>query len=356
MIFSIFGHSFIYYKIKKFNHINSLCVDFMDRGKYFLKNEKHFFDEFEFKNGYVIKNAKVDYGVFGTPKYDEDGNIVNAILFCHPFQGDYSSISDFSYLIGENKVFNKDDYFFISITSLGCPKSCSPSTSGLKHDFPNYVIDDLVNFQRKLLKEKFPNIKKFKGIIGYSLGGYIALGWSINYPDEMDFVIHYNSSYKSQGYRYIYSHLSNRIIESTQLYAIDLYDESMSQGLILVSQLHYLMSFSKHYINKLSIEEINMSIEDVTDEILFYDLFDIKYANDFMLSTNLEDGLDKIKCNLLVIGVNSNNYYIPEYDSIPIHESVEGSQYIFLDTGENPNHLDYIPKIEKDIEKFINSV
>ena len=58
-------------------------VDSMFEEKHFLKNNQHFLKEFQFKNGFVIENAKVDYGVVGTPKYDDEGNIINAILFCH---------------------------------------------------------------------------------------------------------------------------------------------------------------------------------------------------------------------------------------------------------------------------------
>lgn len=327
----------------------------MYNNKNFLRNEQHFFDDFEFVNGQVLENARVSYGFIGTPKYDEDGNITNAILFCHNFQGDYSTITDFGPLTGENKVFNKDDYFFISITSLGFHGSVCPSDSGLKRDFPEYSIDDLVNFQRRLLREKFPNIKKLKGIFGYSLGGYIALSWAINFPDEMDFIIHMKSSYKVQGYKYVYAKLSNEIIESSQQYESELYDKSSSKDLILVSQIHYLMNFSIDHICKMSNDDIDFSIENLMEEILFYDIFDIKACNDFILSVNLEEDLDKIKCKTLIIGVNNTNYYVPEYDSIPIHEAIKHSEYILLDV-DKPNDLDYLNKIEVDIKRFVDSV
>lgn len=327
----------------------------MYNNKNFLRNEQHFFDDFEFVNGQVLENARVSYGFIGTPKYDEDGNITNAILFCHNFQGDYSTITDFGPLTGENKVFNKDDYFFISITSLGFHGSVCPSDSGLKRDFPEYSIDDLVNFQRRLLREKFPNIKKLKGIFGYSLGGYIALSWAINFPDEMDFIIHMKSSYKVQGYKYVYAKLSNEIIESSQQYESELYDKSSSKDLILVSQIHYLMNFSIDHICKMSNDDIDFSIENLMEEILFYDIFDIKACNDFILTVNLEEDLDKIKCKTLIIGVNNTNYYVPEYDSIPIHEAIKHSEYILLDV-DKPNDLDYLNKIEVDIKRFVDSV
>lgn len=323
--------------------------------KYFLKNEQHFFDEFEFKNGSIIENAKVDYGVVGTPKYDEEGNIINAILFCHNFQGDYSTLSDVNHLTDES--FNiKDEYFFISITSLGVPESCSPSTSGLNNNFPHYEIEDLVNFQRQLLKEKFPNIKKLKGIIGYSMGGFIALGWSIFYPDEMDCIVQLDSSFKTQGYKYIHANLTNRIIDQSSEYLSNMYDESISQMLIFISQLHYLMSFSIDHLNVLSNDEIDMSIERFAEDILFLDIYDVKYCNDFLLSFNLESELDKIKCKLLIISLVLTNYYVPEYDAIPLHEAVEGSQYLSFNMGKEPDQIEIICEIELAIKRFIDSI
>ena len=245
-------------------------VDSMFEEQHFLKNNQHFLKEFQFKNGFVIENAKVDYGVVGTPKYDDEGNIINAILFCHHFDGNYSTISNINHTNEEIIIF-KEEYFFISITSLGMPESCSPSTSGLNNNFPDYEIEDLVNFQRQFLNEKFPNIKKLKSIIGYSLGGFIALGWSIFFPDEMDSIVQLDSSFKSQGYKYVYANLANRIIDQSSEYLDDMYNESISKMLILISQIRYLMSFPRDYLNTISNEEIDLSIGNFAEDILFLD-------------------------------------------------------------------------------------
>ena len=324
--------------------------------KNFLKNEQHILDEFSFKNGSVIENAKVDYAYVGTPKYDEEGNIINAILFCHRFNGDYSSISDFHQLFGEGKVSSKENYFIISITSLGFPESCSPSNTGLKYDFPNYCVEDLVNFKRRLLEEKFPEIKKLHGIIGHTIGGYEALAWAMFYPDEMDFAIIINSSFRNSGHKYIYSKLVKNLIDSSQQYYSDTYANVMSEVLIIISKLHFFISFSKDYLDDMSPDKIDVMESYFEDRGLFYDIWDIKLRNDFLIEYDLEDYLDRIKCNLLIIGVDNNGFYDPKFDSIPIHEAVENSEFILLDIGNKPEETEYLYKIEDDIKKFLEKI
>lgn len=324
--------------------------------RYLLKNEHYILDEFEFKNGSILENVDVDYGIVGTPKYDEKGNIINAILFSHGFEGNYSSISDFNQIIGNEDILSKDDYFFISITSLGFPESCSPSKTGLKHNFPAYEIEDLVNFKKQFLAEKFPNIKKLRGFIGYSFGGYEALAWSVFFPDEVDFIIHFLSSYKTTGYKYIFAKIANQIIENSPGYYSLHYDESTSNVLINISQLHYLISFTEDYFNKMSPMEIDVMMDNFTEDGLFYDIHDIKLRNDFLITYDLEAELDKVKSKVLIISSNKTAYYTLKHDSKPLHDILDDSTLLYLDIDEETDIYDSIYKISEDIKKFIDSV
>ena len=74
-----------------------------------------------------------------------------------------------------------NEFFIVSITSFGCPESCSPSTTDLKHQFPQYTIKDMVNFKKRFLKE-FLSIEKIQGLLGVGLGGYEVLTWAVSYP------------------------------------------------------------------------------------------------------------------------------------------------------------------------------
>ena len=193
-----------------------------------LGYRKHVLDEFEFENGQVLHDVEVEYTTRGTPKYDEDGNITNAILYCHRFNGNCLSIEDLHQLLGPKSMLADFNFFYISITSLGYPESCSPSTTGLKLNFPKYTLKDRVDFKRKFLAEVF-GIDKLLGILGVGIGGYETYTWACEYPDEMEFIIIGSSSFKTDGYRYITSKALDNMISTSDAYFDTIYSEQLSK-------------------------------------------------------------------------------------------------------------------------------
>ena len=168
----------------------------MDLDDYFIsKREEYIMDSFRFQNGEVLNNAVVEYMTFGTPKYDDNGCINNAVVYCHGSLGNYASVSKLCPLSYAGGPFDKNEFFFISLSELGAPGSCSPSTTGLNNSFPKYSVEDMVNFQNKFLKDKF-GITHVRGIIGNSMGGFVALTCAVLYPDYADFIISGASGYK----------------------------------------------------------------------------------------------------------------------------------------------------------------
>ena len=71
----------------------------------------------------------------------------------------------------------------------------------------------VVNFQNEFLAQKF-SINHVLGMIGNSMGGFVALTSAINFQDYADFIICGVSSYKVAGHDFILSHFVNEIIES----------------------------------------------------------------------------------------------------------------------------------------------
>ena len=176
-------------------------------------------DSFEFEYGRTLENVEVQYITYGVPKYDDKGIITNAIVFFPTYNATYSYLGEAHNYILENSNFS-DEFFFIDIRALGTPDSCSPSNTGLNYDFPSYSIKDLVNFKRQFLVEKF-NLKKVLGLVGEGVGGYQALKWACEYPDEMKFILIVNSAAKVSGYKYIVAKVLENIIDATEDYYTD---------------------------------------------------------------------------------------------------------------------------------------
>lgn len=312
------------------------------------------FDEFEFENGEVLKDVKVEYLLTGTPKYDEEGNITNMILYFHGFNGDYSSINDNYVLMADDNVLSKEDYFFVSITSLGLPSSCCPSTTGLKHSFPSYTIKDRVNFKRQFLLDNF-KFKKIFGLMGRGLGGYEIFTWACDYPDDMEFIIVACSAFKTNGYRYVVSKGVASIIDSADGFYDDIYSESLSKILVSINMVLYSNVFPKEIYQNMSNDEIDVLMDEYVDEGLFIDIYDLKFRNDAVFSYDVEDKLHKIKAKSLFFSTKSDVFFSPKFDVEPLKDLVKDSKIVFIDS-EYGDYLDFNPckMVKNDVEEFLN--
>lgn len=270
----------------------------------------------------MIENAAVEYSTSGKPKYDDEGNIINAVIFSHTFQNT-SFLGSSQEFIKHNSDFKEDDFFYINITPLGIQNSCSPSTTGLKYNFPRYSYIDEVNFKRQFLAEKF-KIKKVLGLIGEGLGGYDVLTWACEYPDEMEFIFVLNSACKTSGYRYILHKGLDNILELTDDYYSDTYNTSLTKMLVACNTFSFAHSSSKQVFSNMSNIEIDAIMDDFIDECLFTDIHDYKFQNDCILEYDVEDKLPNIKAKTLVI-FNNNNYFNIELDSQPFKDLIEDS-------------------------------
>ena len=305
-----------------------------------LGYRKHVLEEFKFENGHVLQDVEVEYTTRGTPKYDEEGNIVNAIIYCHRFNGNCLSIEDLNQLLGPRSMLGDFNFFYISITSLGFPESCSPSTTKLKFDFPKYSIKDCVNFKRKFLAEVF-NINNILGILGVGIGGYEAFTWGCEYPDEMEFLIIGSSSFKTNGYRYITSKAIGNLIESSDAYLDNIYSDQLSKLMFSINALIYTQYFSKRAFQNFTQEELDMLMDTFIEEGSSEDIYDFKYRNDATLNYDIEDKLSNIKAKTLIVSTSEEIYYSPEFDTYPLKDRIENLKIYIFDAQDFVYNYDY---------------
>ena len=330
------------------------------REEYFLALDESFLgygiytlDKFEFENGCVLSDVNVEYYIIGTPKYDDEGTIVNAVVYCHNYNGSCFSLNNLYQITAEGAPFDKNEYLIICITSMGFPESCSPSSTGLKLDFPEFSILDGVNFKKQFLKE-FLNIEKVLGIAGRGFGGYVVYTWACEYPDDMEFIIVCDSSFRSSGYRYAISKAIENIIVSSEGFYSDNYDVSLSNTMVSINRLIYSNYFSKSLLQEMSNDEIDVLMDDFVEEGLFKDIYDIKYKNDVLLNFDLTDKLSNIKAKALILGNTNEIFYFYKHDALPVKDLIDDSEVVLYESLRNPHGYEDHSVIIDDLERFLN--
>jgi len=334
-------------------YIISGGIQIYDEEYFESKNEYYTMDSFEFKSGKVLNDVKVEYMTFGTPLYDDEGLIKNAIIYCHGSLGNYSSMKKVAPLVGDGDVFDENKYFFISLTALGSPASCSPSTTGLNSKFPKYSILDVVNFQKQFLVEKF-NISHVLGMIGNSMGGFVSLTWAINYPDFADFIIVGVSSYKVAGHDFILSKFVDEIITSDPDYAKGKMTYSLLRTLRIANLAEFNFGLSKESLREMSNMELASEFENFGNEMMDVDIYDLKYCNGSCMDYDVENELDKIKSKVLIISCKQDPHFPPELDAIPMSEMIKDSQLIIMDSDLGHLCFNDLVSISDELKEFMD--
>lgn len=317
-----------------------------------LTPEYYTLDEFEFENGQILNDQVVEYTTFGTPQYDEENHITNAILYFHGTSGDYNSVKRIGKAVGKNLPLDPDKFFFISLSTLGTPGSCSPSTSKLENNFPEYTIVDMVNFNKTFIEKCF-NIKHLKGVIGNSMGGFEAITWACYYPDTIDFLISLVSSYKVGGQNYVLSQLMCDIIESNPNFPDNPDDPSVKESLEIVSKSMYSFGLSRQFY----MDQPNCEIHEAMNEFAYEDaqenIYDAYYRGVASMNHDLTGKLSNICAKTMIIAIYEDQYFPPELDAIPMHSLIPGSKLTIFNSYLGHVGSSELDKIQEELDDFM---
>ena len=153
-------------------------------------------NKFQLESGKKLGPINIRYETYGTL----NGNRSNAILLLHAFSGDAHAAGYFSEtdktpgwwdaMVGPGKAFDTDKYFLICSNIIGgCRGSTGPSSinsqTGKPYalSFPLITINDMVRTQNELVRHL--GISQLFAVAGGSMGGMLALEWSIFYPEKV---------------------------------------------------------------------------------------------------------------------------------------------------------------------------
>jgi homoserine O-acetyltransferase len=211
---------------------------------------------------------------------------------------------------------------------------------------------DVVNFQKQFLKEKF-NLDHVLGIIGNSMGGFVALTSTINYPEYSDFIITGVSSYKVAGHDFILSKFVDEIITSDPDYAKGELTYSLIRTLRLANLAEFNFGLSKEALREMSNDELAYEFENFGNEMIEVDIYDLKYCNESCMYYDVESDLDKIKSKVLIISCKQDPHFPTDLDGIPMAEMIDDSQLIVMDSKLGHLCFNELETISGELKEFM---
>lgn len=145
---------------------------------------------FTLESGEQLSEVQVTYTTLG--KLNDDQS--NVVWICHALTGNSNPESWWTGLVGQNKLYNPNDYFIICANVIGsCYGSTGPLSINSKtnqpyyHAFPHLTIRDIVAGLELLSRHL--GITQVNTLIGGSLGGQQALEWAISSPNKFKNVV-----------------------------------------------------------------------------------------------------------------------------------------------------------------------
>jgi pimeloyl-ACP methyl ester carboxylesterase len=171
-------------------------ANFRIGGKYDLANPKAWANGGE--GGTTLESlgagpAHTAYIAVGTPKRNDKGEIVNAIVISTFFSGDATSMYDSWYegqpgngfsggaLVGPGRMFDTNRYYVIFLDGLGLWGASKPS-DGLARKFPVYSYYDMTQLNYRLLRDHL-KVGQVVLATGVSMGGTQSYYWGLMHPE-----------------------------------------------------------------------------------------------------------------------------------------------------------------------------
>lgn len=318
-----------------------------------LTPEYYTIKDFKFKSGAVM-DLKQEYATLGKPIKDAQGNITNAVVFCHGFSGNYAQILILKSVVGPGLPFDTDKYFFILPTAIGSPGSSCPSVSGAGPKFPKYTVADMIEAQYLLVTDHL-KIKHLAGVAGASMGGFQTLQWITSYPDFMDWAIPIATASETFGRLLGRSAVLVETIKLDPEYKDGHYREQPKKGMEVYFTSAYLWYFANDFYARQwkTKEELLKGLKDVGLGSAKADANDTIWREEALMGFNVTKQLPTAKAKTLIIGINDDELFPPSSFK-PISEGIPGAQLFSYDSilGHLGCALD-LKKASKAITDFL---
>ncbi len=343
------------------------------------------------ENGEKLYNVNIRYEHYGKLNASKS----NAILVIHALTGNHHVAGYYKNeknpgwwdsLIGPGKALDTNKFFVLCSNNLGgCSGSTGPNSLNrkLKNSkpygltFPSITLPDMVKTQFYLMEHL--GIPFFHTIIGGSMGGMMALYWSVHYPEKVQNVIALATTAAQNSQSIAFSEVARQSILKDPAFHKGQYQQKKvipKSGLAIARMLAHITylsdtSMRKKFGRKFKKKNQKGFALDVEFEIESYlryqgakftDLFD---ANSYLYITkalnyfdlkegfnSLEEAFQVAKARYLVASFNSDWLY-PSYMSKQLVEAMLNAkrEASYIEIASDAGHDAFL--LEKEKLNFI---
>lgn len=184
------------------------------------------------ESGEVIDECRVGYRTFGRL----DATKSNLVLFPTWFTGTTEALA----AVVPDKMVDTKKFYLVLVDALGNGVSSGPSTSRTQPRlrFPKFTITDMVESQRRLVREEL-GVQKIHAVVGISMGGMQAYEWAVRHPDEVDRLVPIVGTPQLTSQDLLLWNAELHVLQGSKAYANGEYQERPK--IPALQELHWLM-------------------------------------------------------------------------------------------------------------------
>ncbi len=287
----------------------------------------HFAEPLALTSGASIRAYDLSFETYGTLNAERS----NAVLVCHAlnashhvagvYEGQAKSEGWWHSMIGPGKPLDTDRFFVIGINNLG---SCFGSTGPMHTnpdradgqvygaDFPVVTVEDWVNAQALLLDRL--GIQTLAAVMGGSLGGMQALGWTLQYPDRLRHAVVVASAPNLTAENIAFNEVARRaIVTDPDFHGGNFYQHSVvpKRGLRIARMIGHITYLSDDVMNEKFGRQLRSAVAGANEGSYLYSTQEVEFQIESYLRYQGDKFADYFDANTYLLITRALDYFDP---------------------------------------------
>jgi homoserine O-acetyltransferase len=287
----------------------------------------HFAEPLALTSGASIRAYDLSYETYGRLNAERS----NAVLVCHAlnashhvagvYEGQAKSEGWWHSMIGPGKPLDTDRFFVIGINNLG---SCFGSTGPMHAnpdradgqvygaDFPVVTVEDWVNAQALLLDRL--GIQTLAAVMGGSLGGMQALGWTLQYPDRLRHAVVVASAPNLTAENIAFNEVARRaIVTDPDFHGGNFYQHSVvpKRGLRIARMIGHITYLSDDVMNEKFGRQLRSAVSGANEGSYLYSTQEVEFQIESYLRYQGDKFADYFDANTYLLITRALDYFDP---------------------------------------------